>query len=141
MLALSFYRFTFSTDENFYPKEASADTLRRFVFLDCMEAMAECRRQDRYNHRSMYRRARGLLVKNFYLGLRGGEEDVTSRTEEAKECMFLLFDKKRPQVVGAWMPEERKDSFEAINQVSPISSRSAVCEHARENCLGIQGVF
>lgn len=49
----------------------------------------------------------------------GGVEEV-SLVEEAKECMFLLFEKKRPQVVAAWMPEERKDCFEAINQVGPM---------------------
>ena len=112
------------------------------LLMDAMGALAECRRLDNFDHRSVYQRARAYEHLVAFLPPGGGglaleeEKGLTSAAvaalasastgvageaaalslEAARDLMHVLFEKKRSQIVAVWLAEECTNALELMNQ-------------------------
>lgn len=127
-------------------EDADPARLRWRLLLDCLEGLGACRQLDAFDHRSVYARARALeqlprflfptlllspkderrigheaLVPAIRRHLAGqGEASALAEAAQraARDAMHLLFEKKRPQVVAVWLPQEAASVLDVVDKVT-----------------------
>lgn len=98
----------------------------RSIFRDILTGLAQCRIQNPYFHRSVYRHAQALMWAKIFLGNIDGDSwnmlgmnCEKSCAENAKQILEVLFDKKRSQICAVWLTTPaRPNAFEFLNSFS-----------------------